>query len=148
MKTQIRAFCNEVPTRNESSTDNNVDVFALIMEKLHLSFNKFLRHFFSITSWSFTAFFNIHLKYSEESFINYVYSKGGMGRGQKMSTILNKHLKFFLNPISCQRGFWSLDSHGKLCHFDQKGPAGLKSSWQFVVRSWPRLDFIFSTIDY
>ena len=57
-----------------------------------------------------------------------------------------QHLKMYsclFNPISCQRGFWSPYPHGKLCHFDQKWAAGLKSSWQFVVKSWPRLDFIF-----
>ena len=68
--------------------------------------------------------------------------------GGRMLAANKSLLIFFFNPISCQRGFWSPDSHGKLCHFDQKWAAGLKSSWQFVFRSWPRLDFIFSTIDY
>lgn len=37
-------------TWNQSSADDNVDLFALLGEKHHLSLNKLFRHLFGITS--------------------------------------------------------------------------------------------------
>ena len=49
-------------TWNQSGSDDDIHIFALVMEKFHFSFEKFFGHFFCVPSNSFALFLNVDLK--------------------------------------------------------------------------------------
>ena len=47
---------------DERGSNDNVDVLALVVEQLHLSFKELLRHLFCVATFGRTVLFNIHFQ--------------------------------------------------------------------------------------